>query len=289
MGAFGTGVGSTEIASIWASGKTWVRVPETIKVNLNGKLKKGVFARDIIMNFIGLVGEDGGAYRALEWTGSTIQNLNIEDRCCISNSSMECGSKLSIFESDEITRSYMKEVNRKPIMEISSGNDATYLDDVEIDCEELEPQVTVPHNADNVKEISNVLGIPVDQAFIGSAANGKIGDLEIAARILKNKKVKTGTRCVITPASRRVYEEAIRRGYVEIFLEAGAVFTNANCGACIGTHMGVLAEKEVCISTSTRNYVGRMGSTTAEIYLSSPATAAASAIEGKIADPRDYL
>ncbi len=288
-GAFATGIGSSEMAAVWASGKLWVRVPESLKVNLTGQFKKGVYARDIIAHFIGAVGEDGGNYRSIEWKGPAIKNLSMASRACISNNSMECGCKLSIFEVDPVTQEYFRSVNRKPVSEIHAGPKAHYKDEYEVELDKLEPEVAEPGNVDKVKAVEEVEGTPIDEAFIGSSTNGRYEDLAVAAKILKGHRVKSGTRCIVTPASKDVYEQAIKGGLAEIFLQSGAVFTNATCGACVGTHLGVLGDNEVCISSSPRNYVGRMGSITAKIYLSSPATAAASAIEGKIADPRRYL
>ncbi len=264
IGAFATGIGSSEMAAVWASGKLWVRVPESIKINLTGQFKKGVYARDIITHFIGMVGEDGGNYKSLEWKGPAVKNLSIASRACISNNSMECGCKLSIFEVDPATQDYFKTANRKSMFEVHAGPKAHYKVEYDIDLGALEPQVWGP-------------------------TNGRYEDLQVVGKILKGHKIKGGTRCIITPASRNVFERAIQDGLVETFLESGAVFTNATCGACVGTHLGVLGENETCLSTSPRNYVGRMGATTAKIYLSSPATAAASALEGHIADPRRYL
>jgi 3-isopropylmalate/(R)-2-methylmalate dehydratase large subunit len=295
LGAFATGIGSTEIASIWASGQIWLKVPETVKVVLSGNFNKGVFARDLILDFIGKLGEDGANYRALEWTFSddTIRRqLTIDSRACISNASMECGAKLSVFPFDNLTQRYIDDNPRKtkenPI-EIHAGTSAKYSDEINIECNSIEPMVAGPDHPDAVRSTSEMTGVEIDQSFIGSATNGRIEDLEVAARILKGRKIHKNTRCIVTPASVRVYEEAIRRGYVEMYLEAGAVFTNATCGACVGTHLGALGEDEICISSSSRNFVGRMGALSSKVYLSSPATAAASAIEGKIADPGRYL
>ncbi len=249
IGAFATGIGSSEMAAVWASGKLWVRVPESIKVNLRGQLNKGVFARDIITHFIGMVGEDGGNYKSLEWKGPAVKNLSIASRACISNNSMECGCKLSIFEVDPATQDYFKTVNRKAMFEVHAGPKAHYKEEYDIDLGTLEPQVWGPGNESKVRTASEV------------------GDAH----------------------SRNVFERAVKEGLAETFLESGAVFTNATCGACVGTHLGVLGENETCLSTSPRNYTGRMGATSSKIYLSSPATAAASALEGHIADPRRYL
>jgi homoaconitate hydratase family protein len=289
LGAFATGIGSSEMAGVWASGKLWVRVPESIKINLEGSFGKGVSARDVIAHFIGMVGEDGGNYRSLEWKGPAVKELSIASRACISNNSMECGCKLSVFEADIATQEYLHSVNRSSMLEVFAGKKAVYKDEYNVDLGALEPQVAEPGNVDKVKTVTELEGQPIDQAFIGSSTNGRYEDLAVAGSILKDHKVKEGTRCIITPASRSIFEQAINGGLAEIFLRSGAVFTNATCGACVGTHLGALGENEICISSSPRNYVGRMGATSAQIYLASPATCAASALEGKITDPREYL
>ncbi|MBI4020046.1 MAG: 3-isopropylmalate dehydratase large subunit [Candidatus Aenigmarchaeota archaeon] len=288
LGAFATGIGSTEMAAIWASGKIWLRVPETLRVNVAGKFRKGVFGRDVIMRLIGQLGEDGANYKGLEWAGEA-KSFSIDTRACICNNSVECGAKNSVFEYDKITESYLKRVGRKPEMIIKSGKDAEYAKEMDIDLNSLEPQVTLPEHVDRVKPLSEAEGVEVNEAFLGSTTNCRMEDLAIAAHMLKGRKVKPGTRLVITPSSRRVYLEAIMKGYVAIFMQAGATFTNSTCGACVGTHMGVLGENEVCISCSPRNYTGRMGALTAKVYLASPAAVVASAIEGRIADPGKYL
>ena len=289
IGAFATGIGSSEMAAVWASGKLWVRVPESVKINVGGQFKRGVYARDIITHFIGMVGEDGGNYKSLEWKGPGIKDLSIESRACISNNSMECGCKLSIFEVDPVTQAYFQKVGRKSQFEIHAGPKAHYKEEYDIDLGALEPQVWGPGNEGKVRTAGEFNDAQLDEVFIGSSTNGRYEDLQVVGKILKGHKVKAGTRCVITPASRHVFERAVHDGLAEIFLESGAVFTNATCGACVGTHLGVLGENETCLSTSPRNYVGRMGATSAKIYLGSPATAAASALEGHIADPRRYL
>ena len=302
VGAFATGIGSTEIAAVWATGQLWLRVPETIKINLLGNFEKGVFARDLILQYIGEVGEDGANYKSLEWTFSD-QNVkkifSMDSRACISNASMECGAKISTFPVDEITRKYLDEnprinqnnnTNNTGIeVDIRAGDSAQYKDELEIECGSIEPQVSGPDNVDKIHSVDELGNLEIDQAFIGSSTNGRIEDLEVAAHILKGRKVHKNTRCVVTPASVKVYEEAIRRGYVEIYLESGAVFTNATCGACVGTHLGALGENETCISSSSRNFVGRMGALSSKVYLASPATVASSAVEGRITDPRRYF
>ncbi len=296
ISAFATGIGSTEMAAVWATGQMWLRVPETIKIKLSGNFSKGVSARDLILDYIGKVGEDGANYKALEWTyanDNTRKEFSIDSRACISNASMECGAKISVFPTDELTRTYLNEKPRiikdVPEIDIQPGNSAKYVEEIEIECGKIEPMVAGPDHPDVVHSVEEIGGMEIDQAFIGSSTNGRIEDLEIAARILKGRKVHKNTRCVVTPASVKVYEEAIKRGYVEIYLESGAVFTNATCGACVGTHLGVLGESEICLSSSSRNFVGRMGALSSKVYLASPATVAASAIEGKITDPRRFL
>ncbi|HEY6883256.1 MAG TPA: aconitase/3-isopropylmalate dehydratase large subunit family protein [Nitrososphaeraceae archaeon] len=310
IGSFATGVGSTEIAAVWATGQLWLIVPETIKIKLSGNFDRGVFARDLILHYIGEVGEDGANYKSLEWKYSTDnvkKQFSIDSRACISNASMECGAKISIFPVDEITRRYLEENPRidrnnnnitnntnnnnniQGRIDIQAGDSAQYKDEVEMQLDKVEPQVSGPDNVDKVHSVDELANLEIDQAFIGSSTNGRIEDLEVAAHILKGRKVHKNTRCVVTPASVKVYEEAIRRGYVEIYLESGAVFTNATCGACVGTHLGALGENEICISSSSRNFVGRMGALSSKVYLASPATVASSAIEGRIADPRRYF
>jgi 3-isopropylmalate/(R)-2-methylmalate dehydratase large subunit len=297
VGAFATGIGSTELAAVWTTGELWLRIPETIRIKLSGNFKKGVFARDLILDYIKNVGEDGANYIALEWLFSDSnlrKSFSIDSRACISNASMECGAKISVFPSDDLTRKYLEENprswnNEVLSVDIQSGRSAKYIDEVEIECNRIDPMVSGPDHVDAVNSIDEMKGIEIDQAFIGSSTNGRIEDLEIAAHILKGRKVHKNTRCIVTPASVKVYEDAIRRGYVETYLEAGAVFTNATCGACVGTHLGALGESEICISSSSRNFVGRMGALSSKVYLASPATVAASALEGEIADPRSYL
>jgi 3-isopropylmalate/(R)-2-methylmalate dehydratase large subunit len=295
VSAFASGIGSTEIAAVWATGQLWLKVPESIKITLSGAFKKGVFARDLILDYIGKEGEDGANYNALEWNFSdkdVERQFSIDSRACISNAAMECGAKISVFPVDEITRNYLDQNPRNngtERIEIQSGRSAKFKDELEIECNNIEPQVSGPDNVDKVQSIDELGTVEIDQAFIGSSTNGRIEDLEIAARILKGRKVHKNTRCVVTPSSVNVYEQANKRGFVEIYLESGAVFTNATCGACVGTHLGALGENETCVSSSSRNFVGRMGALSSKVYLASPATVAASALVGKITDARRYL
>jgi 3-isopropylmalate/(R)-2-methylmalate dehydratase large subunit len=284
LGAFATGIGSTEMAAVVLTGELWFRVPESIKFELKGNLRNGVSAKDIILYIIGKMGVDGALYCAAEFTGD-VSKLSIDSRLTICNMAIEMGAKTGIINPDEKTFEY----TNVPISygNIRSDNDAEYIDEIEVYLDELLPQVALPHSVDNVKPVSEVEGIEVDQVFIGSCTNGRLEDLEAVAKILKGRKVKT--RTIIIPASPKVYLEAEKRGYIRIFLEAGAVVCNPNCGPCLGGHMGILADDEVCVSTSNRNFIGRMGSPKAKIYLVSPQTAAVTAIEGKLTDPLKYV
>ena len=228
-------------SAVWATGQLWLKVPETITINLSGVFRKGVFARDLILDYIGKVGEDGANYKALEWKFSNEnvrKQFTMDSRACISNASMECGAKISVFPTNQLTSRYLEENPRlnKDLkgVELQAGASSRYEDEFEIECNKIEPKVSGPDNIDNVHSVEELSNIEIDQAFIGSSTNGRIEDLEVAARILKGRKVHNNTRCVVTPASVKVYEDAIKRGYVEIYLQSGAVFTNATCGACVG-------------------------------------------------------
>ena len=285
LNSFATGVGSTDIACVYATGKIWLRVPESIKIRIDGKPRKGVFAKDIILSIIGEFGENGLTYKAVEFCGSLIGKLSIDSRLTICNMVIEMGAKNGITEADEKVKRF---VNGRGKSVVSDKN-ACYEDEIAYDASDFEPMIACPDRVDNVKSISEVEGLEVDQVFIGTCTNGRLEDLKIAAKILKNRKIDKNVRLIVTPASKKVYLEAMRQGYIEILLKAGAIVTNPGCGACLGRHQGVLAKDEVCLSTSNRNFKGRMGHPDAKIYLASPATAAVSAIEGKITDPRCYL
>ncbi|MEM2559721.1 MAG: homoaconitase large subunit [Candidatus Bathyarchaeia archaeon] len=289
LGAFATGIGSTEMAAVFATGKIWLRVPQTIKINVIGRFQEFVTPKDLILHIIGKVGADGAIYRAIEFTGPSIREMSVSGRLTLCNMAVEMGAKNGIVEPDEKTIKYVKNKTSGPFKIFRSDPDAKYERVMEFNIDSLEPMVACPHSVDNVKPIKDVEGTEINQAFLGSCTNGRLEDLESAARILKGRRVKRGVRMIVTPASTQVYFEALNRGLIEIFIKAGACVSNPTCGACFGGNMGLLAPGEVCISSSNRNFVGRMGSPEAMIYLASPATVAASAVEGKITDPRRFL
>ena len=289
FGSFATGIGSTEAAAVFATGKLWLKVPEAIKFNVEGKFSKYVTPKDLILHIIGKVGVDGAIYKSIEFTGQTMRDMSIAGRMTVCNMAVEMGAKNGIVAPDETTRKFLEDRVPKIRLQIEqwkSDADAKYEKKIEIDVSNLEPQVAVPSSVDNVKPISKVGNVALNQAFIGSCTNGRIEDLQVAAQILKGKKVKAGVRALVIPASQEVYAQALKEGLVEIFTEAGALVCGATCGPCLGGHIGLLASGEVCISTSNRNFVGRMGSPEASVYLASPAVVAASAITGKLTDPR---
>lgn len=290
LGAFSTGMGSTDIALAFALGKVWLKVPETHKFVINGNLPLGVYSKDIILNIIGLIGADGATYKAMEFEGNTIENLSMSSRFTITNMAVEAGGKTGLIGTDDTTRKYLEMRGRgDKFKTIKSDSDANFEKVVEIEVSKLEPLIAFPHTVDNVKGISEVEDVKIDQVFIGTCTNGRLEDLRIAASILKGKKRHPDTRLIIIPASREVFLESLREGLIETFLEAGASIESPGCGPCVGIHKGVLGDGEKVLSTQNRNFEGRMGNPEGFIYLSSPATAAASAIEGKIADPRGYL
>jgi 3-isopropylmalate/(R)-2-methylmalate dehydratase large subunit len=290
LGAFSTGMGSTDVAIGIALGKTWLRVPETFKINVTGKFNKGVYAKDLILYVIGEIGADGATYKALEFTGETIRNMTMSERFTLSNMAVEAGAKTGLIESDDTTKAYLEEKGRgDKFRPISADEDAVYEKVIEIDASELEPMISAPHTVDNTSTAKELAGTKVDQVFIGTCTNGRLDDLGIAAGILKGKHRHPDTRLIVTPASRDVYLQALEAGYIETFVKAGAAVMAPGCGACVGVHQGILADGEVCLATQNRNFKGRMGNTKGYIYLSSPATAAASAIAGEIVDPREVL
>ncbi len=289
LGAFSTGIGSTETAAVLISGKLWFKVPETIRIIVNGKLPIMVYPKDVILNIVGRVGADGATYKAIEFTGSTVKSMDVEGRLTLTNMAVEMGAKTGIIEPDEKTYAFLNSIGHKADAGFRSDEDAEYSETLKFEVSDLEPQVACPHRVDNVKPVSEVEGKEVDQVFIGSCTNGRIYDLRVAAEILKGRRVKRGVRTIVVPASRRVYRQALKEGLIEIFIDSGCAVCNPGCGPCAGAHQGILAPGEVCISTSNRNFKARMGSPEAEIYLASPATAAASALTGEITDPRRFM
>jgi len=290
LGAFATGMGSTDIAVGFALAKTWLIVPQTIKVNFNGKLGKGVYAKDLIIYLIGKITADGATYKVLEFNGSVGSRLTIEDRFTISNMAVEAGAKAGIFAADEITNRYLSQQGRAECFkEIRADEGAKYETEINIDCMEVEPMISIPHTVDNTMPVSKIDKVEVDQVLIGTCTNGRLNDLKIAAGILKGRKIAEGVRLIVVPASRSIYLEALRTGIIETMIESGAAVISPGCGPCVGVHQGILGDGEVCLSTQNRNFKGRMGNPDAFIYLSSPATAAWSAVRGFIADPREVL
>jgi 3-isopropylmalate/(R)-2-methylmalate dehydratase large subunit len=290
FGAFATGIGSTEAAAVFATGKIWLKVPETIKMNVEGQFQKYVAPKDLILHIIGQMGAGGAIYKSIEFAGPTIRAMSIAGRMTLCNMTVEMGAKNGIVEPDETTRKFLKGRTAKPLTSfesLKSDEDTSYDKIVNLDVTDLKPQIAYPSSVDNVKPASEMNNVNVEQAFIGSCTNGRIEDLRVAAEILKGKMVKDGVRTLVIPASQEVYRQAISEGLIEIFTEAGALVCGSTCGPCLGGHIGLLAPGETCVSTSNRNFIGRMGSKEAKVYLASPATVAASAITGRIIDPRE--
>jgi 3-isopropylmalate/(R)-2-methylmalate dehydratase large subunit len=285
LGAFATGVGSTDLAAAMLTGEVWFKVPETMNFVLNGRLKPWVSGKDLILYIIGQIGVDGALYKAMEFTGDTISNLPMSDRLSMANMAIEAGGKNGIFTPDDITREYTENRAKRPFTVYASDPDAVYASIMEIDASSIEPQIAFPHLPSNVKALSEVSQVKIDQAYIGSCTNGRIEDLRIAAQVLKNRKSARDVRLIIVPATPAIYRQAMHEGLFDIFLEAGAVISPPTCGACLGGHMGILAAGERSIATTNRNFVGRMGHPGSEVYLANPAIAAASAVAGRIAGP----
>lgn len=287
LGAFATGVGSTDLAAAMMTGEVWFRVPETMRIVFSGKMKKWVSGKDLILYIIGSIGVDGALYKAMEFTGDTIRQLNMADRLTIANMVIEAGAKNGIFIPDDITKAYVAGRAKRPYSFYNSDHDAQYADVINIDVGNIEPQVAFPHIPSNVRGISQVGDVKIDQVVIGSCTNGRIEDLRVAAGILKNKKAALHVRLIIVPATQGIYKQALQEGLIETFIDAHAAVSTPTCGACLGGHMGVLADGEKAVSTTNRNFIGRMGHTGSEVYLASPAIAAASAVLGRIASPEE--
>ena len=290
LGAFACGMGSSDVAIVFGLGKTWFRVPESFHIVVTGRFSQGVLAKDLVLSLIGQIGADGATYKSLEFGGPGILNMSVSDRLTVSNMAVEAGAKVGLFPSDEVNRKYLAEQGRPAdYRPVSADTDATYERIINIDLAKLEPMVSRPHTVDNAVPAKELAGTKIHQVLIGTCTNGRLDDIEIAARMLKSKKRHPQTRLVVTPASRQILLAAIKAGYIETLTEAGALIMPPGCGACLGLHQGVIGDGEVCLSTANRNFKGRMGSAEGFIYLSSPATAAASAIRGEITDPRELL
>ncbi len=285
LGAFSTGVGSTDMAAAMATGEAWFKVPSAMKFHLTGKLPENVSGKDVILTIIGKIGVDGALYKSMEFSGEGLSSLSMDDRLCMANMAIEAGAKNGIFEVDDITLSYYKERMTHPYTVYKADEDAKYDAVIDINLSEIVPTVACPHLPENTKPAKDLFDVKIDQCVIGSCTNGRLSDMEIAAKILKGKHVAKGVRCIVIPATQNIYLECIKRGYTEIFIHAGCVVSTPTCGPCLGGYMGILAEDEVAIATTNRNFVGRMGHPTSKVYLASPATAAASAIAGKIVNP----
>ena len=290
LGVFSTGMGSTDVAVALATGKNWFKVPETVKIILNGKTRKGVYSKDVVLYIIGKLGASYSTYKAVEFQGEYINSLSMDERFTITNMAIEMGAKAGLIEPDEKTYKWLRSHGVKGRgRRVKSDKDAVYSEALEFDVSKIAPQIAMPHTVDNVMPINKLKRTKIDQAFLGTCTNGRLEDLAIAYSILKNKKINENVKMIIAPASKDVFQKAMEKGMITEFVRAGACVVAPGCGPCVGTHNGVLSYGEVCISTANRNFKGRMGNPDAFIYLGSPATVAASALEGKIADPRKYV
>ncbi len=285
LGAFSTGVGSTDMAAGMATGELWFKVPEAIRFVLKGSLPKWISGKDVILHIIGKIGVDGALYRSMEFTGEGLASLSMDDRLCMANMAIEAGGKNGIFEVDDKTRSYIREHGDREFTVYQADPDAVYAAEYEIDLSQLKPTVSFPHLPSNTRTVDEAGEVAIDQVVIGSCTNGRLSDMETAAEILKGRHVAKGVRAIVIPATQAVYKEAMKRGWLEIFIDAGCVVSTPTCGPCLGGYMGILAENERCVATTNRNFIGRMGHVSSEVYLASPAVAAASAVAGKIASP----
>ena len=287
LGAFSTGVGSTDMAAGMAAGETWFRVPAAIKVVLNGRPRRWVGGKDVILHLIGMIGVDGARYQSLEFAGDGVANLSMDDRFTIANMAIEAGAKNGIFPVDEKTLSYLREHGAKPPKIHETDPDAEYVRTVEIDLDDIEPTVAFPHLPSNTRRVRDAGDVAIDQVVIGSCTNGRISDMRIAAEVMRGRKVAEGVRAIVIPATQRIWLQTLEEGLLKVFAEAGCVVSPPTCGPCLGGHMGILAKGERCVATTNRNFVGRMGHVESEVYLASPAVAAASAIAGRIASPEE--
>lgn len=287
LGAFSTGVGSTDLAAGMATGQAWFKIPEAYKFILSGKLSENVSGKDVILHIIGITGVEGALYKSMEFTGEGIASLSIDDRLCIANMAIEAGAKNGIFDVDRIATDYMDERVKRPYKIYKADDDAEYEKTFEIDLSEIRPTVAFPHLPENTKTIDKINEIKIDQVVIGSCTNGRLSDMKIAADILKGRHVHNNVRTIVIPATQHIYKDCIRLGYADIFIDAGCVISTPTCGPCLGGYMGILAAGERCVATTNRNFVGRMGHVDSEVYLASPAVAAASALAGRIAGPAD--
>ena len=288
LGAFSTGVGSTDMAAGMSAGETWFRVPSAIKVVLTGKPRKWVCGKDVILHLIGMIGVDGARYQSLEFAGDGIASLSMDDRFTIANMAIEAGAKNGIFPVDETTLAYLREHNAKPPRIYEADADAEYERVIEIDLDELEPTVAFPHLPSNTRPVREAGNVAIDQVVIGSCTNGRISDMRAAAEVLRGRRVADGVRAIVIPATQRIWLQALEEGLLKTFVEAGCVVSPPTCGPCLGGHMGILAKNERCVATTNRNFVGRMGHVESEVYLASPAVAAASAIAGHITTPTNH-
>ena len=290
LGAFATGMGSSDVAVAMSLGKTWLRVPETIGIEVTGKFPRGVGAKDLVLYLIGMIGADGATYKALEFTGSAADDMPVWQRLTVSNMAVEAGAKVGLFRSDKVTEKYLKlQGRRKEYIPIAADADAVYERMITVAADQLEPMVAMPHAVDNTATAGSLGEIRVHQVFIGTCTNGRLEDMAQAASILKNKKVRSGIRLIVCPASSKIYAESIKAGHIQAIIEAGGIILPPGCAGCLGLHQGVLGDGEVCLSTANRNFKGRMGNPEGLIYLASTATAAASALTGRITDPREAL
>ena len=289
LGAFSTGVGSTDMAAGMATGKAWFKVPAAVKVVLTGKPGPYICGKDVILHLIGMIGVDGALYKSLEFMGEGLAHLSMDDRLCIANMAIEAGAKNGIFMVDEITEKYMTGRVKRPYQVFAPDEDAEYEQTITIDLSQLKSTVAFPHLPENTKTIDEVGEVKIDQVVIGSCTNGRLEDMATAAAILKGRKVAKDVRCIVIPATQAIYKECIKRGYADIFIDAGCAVSTPTCGPCLGGYMGILAEHERCVATTNRNFIGRMGHNLSEVYLASPAVAAASAVTGKISDPKEVV